>query len=61
MGVLYKAVETGKLTVGEADRAIARMRAARQRLPVASCIQVKHSVEKNPTRAQWLKLTFDSA
>lgn len=55
MGVLYKAVETGKLTVAEADRAIERMRAARQRLPVASYIQVKQFVEANPTRAQWLK------
>ena len=55
MGVLYKAVETGTLTVEDADRAIARMRAAQQRLPVEQYIQVKHFVEADPTRAEWLK------
>ena len=55
MGVLYKAVETGKLTVVEADRAIALMRAARKRLPVQQYIQIKQFVEANPTRAEWLR------
>ncbi len=55
MGVLYKAVETGALTVDEADTAISRMRSARQWLPVQRYQDVKAFVDANPLRADWLK------
>lgn len=55
MGVLYKAVESGILTPYKADMAIARIRAAKQRMPAERYGDVKAFVEADPVRAKWLR------